>query len=63
MSEFHYLRIRLSMEALITEREMMKAMNEHREMQGLAQAYGEEHFANLITQLNSLTEEIRNIGS
>lgn len=61
MSEFHFLRIRLAMESLISEREMMMAMNEWRARRGESQAYGDEAFSNLITQFTALGEELRNI--
>jgi hypothetical protein len=60
---WHHLRITLNMETLITEREMMKAANEHRAMQGFTQAYGEEHFSNLAAGFTALADELRRIGA
>lgn len=42
--ERNLLAKRLAMESLISQREMMKAANDHRAMQGYSQAYGEESF-------------------
>lgn len=63
MNEFQHLRIKLAMESLITEREMMLAMNQERASQGYMQAFGEKEFGNLIDRLNSLSEELRSVGS
>lgn len=45
MDETRLLRIRILMEALVSEREMMRALNEDRAMRGEGQAYGEEAFS------------------
>ena len=50
------LDIRLQMEALITEREGMIALNYLRDKRGESQAYSEEAFQGLITQFNQLVE-------
>lgn len=42
--ERHLLGIRLQMEALISHRESMKALNEFRAMRGEGQAYGDDDF-------------------
>ncbi len=63
MNGWHLLSIRLQMESLITEREAMKAMNEHRAMQGLAQAYGEEAFVKVQGCFEALINDLRAIGA
>ncbi len=63
MDNWQHLRIKLAMEALITERVMMQAANDYRSMRGFAQAYGDESFAKLIDQFNMLNDELRNIGA
>lgn len=63
MSEWHYLHIRLEMERLNTQRLSMVAENEHRAMQGLSQAYGEEAFNQLAGEYAFLDERLRILGA
>ena len=56
------LNIRTQMEALISEREAMKAANRQRQGQGFADAYGEDAFMRLAADFTRLNEEIRKWG-
>lgn len=59
MDDWHRLNYQLQIESLITEREMMKAANEHRAMQGYTQAYGEEAFLGVQKSFEALLETLR----
>jgi len=50
------LEIRIRLEAFISERCAMLAMNAHREAQGYAQAYGEEAFFENAADMRKLLE-------
>lgn len=56
--ERNLLAKRLAMESLISQREMMKAANEHRAMQGYSQAYGEESFYVNAKEFEAILNEL-----
>ena len=55
-----HIRILIQSQALMLEVEGMKAENEHRKDQGLAQAYGEEHFQGVRMEMDDLANQLRN---
>jgi hypothetical protein len=52
--DFIKLKIKIELEALITERESMIAFNQQREQDGLAMGYDESAFLCLATQMRDL---------
>lgn len=58
MSDQHLLGIRLQMEALISSREGMLALNKERESHGYALAYSEEAFDNLRKSFEELIAQL-----
>ncbi len=62
MDERYGLSIRLQMEALITEREMMVADNLQRVHREESMAYGHEEFEELIFRINNLRGELLRDG-
>lgn len=60
MDTFSELLFRTQIEALVTEREAMKAENERRRANNMAQAYTEEAFQTLVGQFAAIEERIRN---
>lgn len=59
MNEQQILMFRCRIEASITEREAMIALNTDRANKGLAQAYTEESFMSIAHQFNLLDEQLR----
>lgn len=51
---------RVQVEAVVTEREGMKAENTNREQRGESMAYGEDAFGVLVAELARIEEQIRN---
>lgn len=62
MDAWNELLIKTQIEALVTEREAMKAANEERYTKGQTQAYNEEAFQALVGQFAHIEERIRNLG-
>jgi len=58
MDTKHLLNIRIRMESLITQREMMIALNKEREYKGYGVAYSEDAFYELIEQFIALMHEL-----
>jgi len=62
MDDWHYLNIRIQMEELITEREMMIAENQQRIHSGESLAYTGEEFSSVMTNLTRLREVLIHDG-
>lgn len=60
MDTWHELLYRTQIEALVTEREAMKAENERRRDSNMPQAYTEDAFQTLVGQFAGIEERIRN---
>ena len=59
MLEDWHIRNWVSAQMIMVEVEGMKAENEHRKMQGLSQAYGEEAFQCKVAELQGIERELR----
>jgi hypothetical protein len=59
ISEADIMKVRIELEALITEREGMIAKNTQREHLGYSMAYWEDSFAILASKIRELEEKCR----
>ena len=62
LTEQHLLEFRLKLEALITEREAMVALNQYRLARDETIGYGEESFMDLAKKIDSQCEKLIWLG-
>jgi hypothetical protein len=60
ITDYEKLMFTTQIEAVITEREAMKAANTERMQREESQAYGEDAFRSLVTDLAGIEAQIRN---